>query len=74
MRASSHSTIVATPGQDVLGRYMILNIALVFDCWLITTKKQRQVDIDKVHENDRRVSHDYAVDYLLYADMTDIFH
>ena len=30
--ASYHCTIMATPGQDVFGRDMLLNLASVVDC------------------------------------------
>ena len=46
--ASYHHTIGATPFQDVFGRDMIFNIALVVEWRVITDKKQQQVDIDNV--------------------------
>ena len=37
---------MATPGQSVFGREIILNITSVVDWQVVTAAKQQQVDID----------------------------
>ena len=59
--ASYHRTIMATPGQAVFGRDMLYNLASVVDWLVVTFAKQRQVDIDNVRENAKRVTYDYAI-------------
>ena len=46
IRVYYQRTIEATPNQSVFSRDMIFNIASVKDWIFITTKKQRQLDID----------------------------
>ena len=58
VRDSYHRTIMATPVQAVFGRYMLFNLASVVDWRVVTAVKQRQVDIDNVRENAKRVTHD----------------
>ena len=36
--------------------------------------KQRKVDIDNVHENEKQVSCDYAIGNLVYVEMNFIYH
>ena len=36
--------------------------------------KQRQVDIDNLLENDRRVMHDYTIDDQVYVETTGLYH
>ena len=50
---------MATPGQYVFGRDVLFNLASVVDWRVATAKNQRQVDIDNVKENVRKVTHDY---------------
>ena len=73
IRASYHFTIMATPGQYFLGRDMLFNLASVVDWRVVTTAKQRQVDIDNVRENAKRVTHDYAIGDQVYVEMTGIY-
>ena len=58
---------------NVHRRDMIFDIASGVDWRVITDKKQRQVDIENVQENARRVTHNYAVAYLVYAEMVGIY-
>ena len=51
-------TIIATPGQSVFGMDMLFNVASVIDWQVVTTVKQRQVDIYNVRENAKRVTYD----------------
>ena len=67
IRDSYHLTIMATPGQDVFGRHMLFNLTSVVDWRVVTAEKQRQVDIDNVRENAKRVTHDYAIDDRVYV-------
>ena len=46
IRASYCHTIMATPVQAVFGRDMIFNLESVIDWKVVTTAKQRQVDVD----------------------------
>ena len=46
---------------------MIFNIAPVVEWRVITYGKQRQPDIGNVQENDRGVTHDYAIGDILYV-------
>ena len=48
IRASYHHNIMATPGQAIFGRYMLFNLASVFDWQVVTAAKQCQVEIDNV--------------------------
>ena len=57
IRASYHHTILATPGQAVSGRDMLFNLKSVVYWRVVTTVKQRQVDIDNVRYKSRRVTH-----------------
>ena len=52
---------MATPGQDVFGRYILFKLASVVDWQVATAAKQRQVDIDNVRENANQVTHYYAI-------------
>ena len=51
---------------------MIFNLASVIYWRAITTKKQRQVDINNVCENAKQVIFDYTVGDLVYVGMTGI--
>ena len=64
---------MATPGQTVFGRYMLFNLTSVVYWRVVTAAKQRQVDIDNVRENARRVTHDHAVGNRVYVEMTGIY-
>ena len=54
---SYHRTIMATPVQAVSGRDMLFNLASVVDWKFVNAAKERQVDIDDVRENAKRVTH-----------------
>ena len=69
LRASYHHTILATPVQSVFVVYMLFNLASVEDWRVVTAVKQRQVYIDHVRENTRRVTHDYAIGDQFYVEM-----
>ena len=73
IRASYHHTIMATPGQAVFGGDILFNLASVLDWIVVTTAKQCQVDIDNIRENDRRVTHDYAICDRVYVEITGIY-
>ena len=73
-RTSYHHTIMATPGQDVFGRDMLFNLALLIELKFATTANKRQVDINNVRENSKQVTQDYAIGNLVYLEMTGIYH
>ena len=73
IRASYHLTIKATPGQDVFGRDIIFNLASVVDWRVKKAGKKRQLDIEIVQENARRVTYDCEIGYLVYVEMTGIY-
>ena len=73
VKASYHRTIQAMPGQDFFGRDMIFNLASVIEWRVMTALKQRQVDMDNVLENDRQVTHDYAIGNQVHVEITCIY-
>ena len=73
IRASYQRTIMDTPGQDVFGRDMLLNLVSVLYWKFVTSENQRQVYIYNVRENSRQVAHDYAIGDQVYAEMTGIY-
>ena len=52
---------------------MLFNLASVVDWRVVTAVKQRQVYIDNVRENAKRVTHDYAICNPVYVEMTGIY-
>ena len=73
IRASYRRTIMATLGQAVLVRDMLLNLASVVDCQVVTVDKHQQVSIDNFRENARQVTHDYTIGDQFYVEMTGIY-
>ena len=67
IRSSYHCTIMATPDQAIFGRYMLFNLASVVDWQFVTAVKQRQVEMDNVRENAKRVTHEYAIGNQVYV-------
>ena len=67
IKASYNCTIMATPGQAVFGRDILFNLASVIDWKVLTAVKQRQVDMDNVRENAKRVTHEYAIGNQVYV-------
>ena len=70
IRASYNRTIISTPGQAVFDRDMIFKLTSVVDWQVLTTSKQRQVEIDNVREKARPVAHDYKIGNQFYVEMT----
>ena len=64
---------MATPGRAVFFRDVLFNLASVVDWQVANAKKQRQVDIDNVIENAKRVMHDYAIVDQVCVKMIDIY-
>ena len=52
---------------------MLCILASVIDWRVATDTKQRQVDIDNIRENSKRVTHDYAIGNQFYVEMTGIY-
>ena len=73
IRASYHRTIMATPGQDVTCRDILFNLASAIDWRDVTAAKHRQIYIDNVRENAKRVTYDYTIGDWFYVEMTDIY-
>ena len=61
------------PGQAVFVRDVLFNLVSVVDWRVVTAAKQRQVDIDNVRGNAKQFTHDYAVGYQFYVEMTGIY-
>ena len=62
-----------TPGKAVFGRNTIFNLASGVDWRVVTAVKKRQVDIDNVRENSKRVMNDCAIGNRVYVEMTSIY-
>ena len=62
-----------TSGQAVFDIDMILNLASVVEWKVVTTANKWQVDIDNVQENSGRVTHEYAIGYPVYVEITGIY-
>ena len=62
-----------TPGQAVFGRDMLFNLESVVDWQVATAAEQRQLDIDNVRGNTKRVTHDYDTGDFVYVEMTGIY-
>ena len=65
---------MSMPVQAVFGRDILFNLTSVVDWRVVTSAKQRQVDIDNVREKSRIFKHDYAIGNLVYVKMTGIYH
>ena len=74
IRAYYHRTVMDTPGQAVFGIDILFNLASIIYWQVLNATKQRQVYIDNVRENAKRVVHDYAIGDQVYVEMTDIYH
>ena len=46
------------PGQSVFGKDVLFNLASVVYWQVVTAANQRQVEINNVRENARKVTHD----------------
>ena len=64
---------MATPDQAIFVRDMLFNPASVLDWQVVTAVKQRQVEIDNVRENAKRVTHEYGIGNLVYVEMNGIY-
>ena len=73
IRESYHRTIMATPGQAVSGRYVLINLTSVLNWQVVAAANQRQVDIDNVREKFSQVTHYYTIGDQVYVKMTGIY-
>ena len=64
---------MTTTVQDVFGRDMELNLVSVVYFQVVTAVKQQQVDINNDQENNRIVTHDYAIGDKVYVGITGIY-
>ena len=67
IRCSYHSTLLATPGQLVFGRDMLLNIGFEPNYEQVWARKQRRINYNNVRENAKRVNHTYSVGNYAYV-------
>ena len=74
IRAYYHFTLGFTPGQAVFGRDLLFNLTSIIDWRVVTTSKQRQVNIDGVREKSRQVRHKYTIGNLFYVKNAVIYH
>ena len=65
---SYHLTISFTPGKALFGRNVLFNLTPLVYWRVVTTRNQRQVNIDNSFENSRRVRHDYTVGDTVYLE------
>ena len=73
MRTFYNHTIMAAREQAVFGRGMLFKLTSITDWLVVTTVEQSQVYIDNVRENDRKVTHDYAIGNQVYVEMNGIY-
>ena len=66
VRSAHHNVLGATPAQLVFNRDMLFNLKTVVDWKQISARKQKQVDMDNLRENSKRIDHDYQVDDKVY--------
>lgn len=60
VRATSHTTMKASPGQLVFGRDMILPIRYLADWEYLRQVRQKQMTRDNQRENKNRLEHKYS--------------
>ena len=58
---------------SIFGRAFLFNLASAVDWVVANDVKQRQVDIDNVRENAKRVMHDYDIVNQVYVEITGIY-
>jgi hypothetical protein len=63
MRITFHTTLKATPGQLVFGRYKVLTTTFVADWGAIEQQHQKEMARNSRRENASRINHDYKVGY-----------
>ena len=61
VRATYHTTLQASPMQQVFGQYAILNIKHVVDWEHIRQRKKLRINHNNMRENMRRNNHQYKV-------------
>ena len=59
--------------MDIYSKTLLSNLGSVVDWKVVTAANQRQVDIDNVRENAKRVTFDYAIGNRVYVEMTGIY-
>ena len=73
VRSAYHSVLGATPAQLVFNRDMLFNLKTVVDWKQISARKQKQVDMDNLRENSKRIDHNYQVDDKVYISQDGIY-
>ena len=64
---------MAKPRKYLFGRDILFNLMSVVDWRVVTAAKQSQVNIDNFRDNNRPVTHDYAIGDQFYVEMTGIY-
>ena len=64
--------IRTTPGQDVFGRYTVLNLTQIFYFQVTTTRKIGKLTYIILENFQKRVRHAQSVGNLVYADKNGI--
>ena len=59
VRATSHTTMKASPGQLVFGRAMVLPIRYLADWEYLRQVRQKQMTHNNLCENRNRIAHEY---------------
>ena len=72
LRATYHSNLLASPGQVVFGRDMIVNATYATRWKDISDRRKHQAITNNLRENKSRISHDYAVGDTVYIRNDDI--
>ena len=60
-KTAIHSTMKLSPGAMCFGRDMILDIPVIADFQLLQQRKEALINKNLMHENRKRVSHDYQI-------------
>jgi len=61
IRSTNHTVLKASPGAAVFGRDMLFDIPFIADWKKIGDYRQRQTDLNNLHENEKRMDYDYKV-------------
>ena len=72
LRATYHTSLLASPGQIVFGRDMVINAAYVANWKRLSDLRATQALKNNTRENKKRRPHTYNVDDTVYIRNTDI--
>ena len=72
LRATFHSTLLATPGQMTFGRDIIINATYLANWKFVTHKRQQRMLADNAKENHFRLNHTYKIGDKVYVTNNDV--